>query len=631
MILGRPSLAWAREFVVGPFVGDGYTLPQQGGNVFLKSRTERKKSTDAAADLAMVANPIAFQSASAARIRVSAKRPRRHVPDAFVGQSMEVTNVDFTMIPAWSNEGVTVGSSLHRVNQAFCPLTGEFQGQAFCVGRFVRDERTGETLILANDRDIEKPTPSNERDSQVPPVHVVYMRHDSTIECSHFYALCDGKIFGRGQFVDSVLMAEIVTQKRDYCPVCSAPADACCSCALPLTIPVSSLDFKTFEKNSLLGNGAWSGDTRYAVRDRFSNRLGRMRFHGVGVCEPDQDTQIARLLQSMAIQCALNESKVPNELAIVPKAPANSLMPPDDCYGANNNNNTEGVFTATPLLMHDTEPPGTDSGLSDTVSSGTSNEGPQPNGPVLSMACVDASEGCLPVPFGSLAQAEQDTGAGAALGRDSSIDLAFLSAQTSLGANLSAAGVETHAEQAPQVGNPISIFPDFDMPDLPPSSEPLTASSSPNPGAASGQSSLFPVSSMGVDSAVMPRCDDSIAPSIRGATLNIAPRTQGAGDESPSRDTPCASDQRDEALDPQEIKRRERQEKNRAAAARSNAKRREYLQGLKANIEQGRASLKTLEARERALREENRDLKERAATLWKEQARAMTSPPPVRE
>jgi hypothetical protein len=62
-----------------------------------------------------------------------------------------------------------------------------------------------------------------------------------------------------------------------------------------------------------------------------------------------------------------------------------------------------------------------------------------------------------------------------------------------------------------------------------------------------------------------------------------------------------------------------RKKRNRAAAARSNAKRKVYLQKLRKDVEEIRTQVKALRAKESELRACNQQLKDRAVQIWRSQ------------
>jgi hypothetical protein len=114
---------------------------------------------DPQGDLVMLSNPVALAHASTAEITRSQAPPQEDPPVANQGSVTDlaenrdasahqlsvpgVVRVAYTMIPSMYVGALTCGVSIQRIE---CPISMGSR-TTYSMGRFLRDERTGETLI----------------------------------------------------------------------------------------------------------------------------------------------------------------------------------------------------------------------------------------------------------------------------------------------------------------------------------------------------------------------------------------------------------------------------------------------------------------------------------------------------
>lgn len=264
ILLGRPENAWAADFVF---------------NV----------AKDPAGDLSMLTNPFPLANAVGASIR----------GDSSINSPSSSAVVDYVMIPAWSIGSVTVGVSVARISNFVSPIAEE-PSIVYNMGRFVRDERSAEMLIVntslsdsnsAESRSLEK----------LPKCAIVYMRHDSSTERFHFFAGCDSNLFFTGKHAESVMFSESVLHYR-ICPICFASPYSSCNCSIPFQVPKTYLDFSAFAPNSLSHMGAFAGTAVFVCKDQRSGRIRRQVCPSRDVFSSNADMELVKLLQDMAIQ-----------------------------------------------------------------------------------------------------------------------------------------------------------------------------------------------------------------------------------------------------------------------------------------------------------------------------------------
>jgi hypothetical protein len=284
IVTHRPENAWAADFVF-------------------------QNANDPAGDISMLTNPLPVSNSELATVRETA------VPgEAYDGQCD--ISVAYTMIPAFTVGALTVGLSIHRVNPICHTLYSDHPPAVYAVGRFVRDERTAETLIVSTNMSRtnapgSSPAPalisgvSTVSSASNPAFHprtsIIYLRHDSSTQRSHLFAACDPELFARGRYAESVVFAESEVQVR-FCPVCNASPAAKCGCALPLRVPKSALDFSAFLPNCKTHYGSFHSKSNVSFRNGLAAAFGRAVSSKMGLCSQDSDKSIAQLLQNLAIQ-----------------------------------------------------------------------------------------------------------------------------------------------------------------------------------------------------------------------------------------------------------------------------------------------------------------------------------------
>lgn len=499
IVLSRPDNEWAADFVF---------------NI----------ANDPAGDVSMLTSPLPLANALVASVR----------SDPQVLNPSSTADVDYVMIPAWSIGAVTVGLSVARIANYSGTSSGE-PVMSYNIGRFVRDERSAETLIVNTsmlDSDSRMSIPGLER----PGCAIVYLRHNSSTDRYHFFAACNHELFFRGKHAESVIFSESVHQYR-LCPVCSASPYMSCNCSIPLKLPKTALDFSAFIHNGMTHMGKFAGNSVFTCRDRRNGIVKRIVSISRDSFDGAVDNALSMELQNLAIQDRLRRANL-----------CRTVMP----GGCADPTSTDPItFNAVEI---------TDNSVEIT-------DGDQAPDPFDSELNIDVAS--LPALFD---------------GPDISNDVNKLSSSNSSDIldPIDALIVDPAAVLQPQDEHSDSC------------PEPSTTSTSNTNGNES--------SSLAVASDIANTCE------------NKAPQSSaGISDDEGSSFT---------VGDARSTKALERQRKNRLAAARSNARRKLHLDTLKADLEKGHDTVRILEAQRQELLSVNRELKEKAAGLWRQQARA---------
>lgn len=171
--------------------------------------------------------------------------------DSHLG-ALDHTDVgEYMFVPSFSTGTLSVGAVVSRsfpditsgcdqlsAPAAFdCAHDGAVGRQhVYSVGRFVREETTGSFLVLNN----VKSSPSS---SESPRLQLIFHEHKSSTRRDRIALTCDTETFRRGHIYESVLRCCVQYESR-FCPVCKASFKDNCSCKLELRPPTHPFDFE---------------------------------------------------------------------------------------------------------------------------------------------------------------------------------------------------------------------------------------------------------------------------------------------------------------------------------------------------------------------------------------------------
>jgi hypothetical protein len=201
------------------------------------------------------------------------------------------------------------------------------------VGRFARNERTGENFFIS------KVSRSSASLGGRPTVVLIHVKPLSSSQRTHLFLHCDWAVLASrpkvpSTFAAAALCCEISLCDHD-CPVCGRAPDGGvrCRCSFPLGLPRGPLDYSQFRPN-----GAYSFVGRYSGLSSLYLRSGEMpdaplqrvlaslAMTATSVPEPEYDA-LASSLQMLAIQERMGQPSVPRG---VPTLSANVVASLDD-------------------------------------------------------------------------------------------------------------------------------------------------------------------------------------------------------------------------------------------------------------------------------------------------------------
>jgi hypothetical protein len=536
IVLSRPQNSWAQNFILRP-------------------------GEDPAGDVSLLSNPVPLSHAlvlirllhkrsltSGATTDPSQTSGSLH-PQA-IQQVETSSSAEILLIPAWIMGSVTAGAAIIRESNLLWPQ--QFSGfqSLLRVGRFIRDDSTGESLVIAVGREATVYWGKQ--------VLLYYVNHRSASRRNTFLGIFEYDAFMASRFGEALLFAEIDSHVRP-CPICRTILPSGCNCSPPLRMPRNPLDFPAFVNNVLLSfhSGAYENifstfwrslllpncnssilrwnATKSAVlnslKSTFIKQVNPVREWHMAVENSDQ----IYVLQSAALQCILggiNQSKA--------AVPSNRMQ--QDLSNLNPESQI-GFETASQILEQ-----------------------------LLAGAGQN--------PGDSQCERVED---------ESIIDTHDLNETENMGATRNINQLDKREIQ--NIEPTLSVFP----PD-----ETISKRIHQQKGS---------VTSNDDDSDQTQRCKNAASEAGSCDTSDEATPLQSLQERS------SAVSSLNDALDRNSI----RKKRNRAAAARSNAKRKVYLQKLRKDVEEIRTQVKALRAKESELRACNQQLKDRAVQIWRSQ------------
>jgi hypothetical protein len=214
---------------------------------------------DVPANLSIITNPASLAHASVTSSLSTMVAPAYAHPAAhqFTPTSMDKAIV---LVPCFSASDISVGACIAKAQGDMLGKVG-FPLNEMTMGRFVRDERTGETLVIS--QTVQAGTDS--------PVIVMCLRHKSSTAHENISVLCRKTPFCEGAMANSVIALCYAMESRN-CPVCGKLAIARCHCELRMTPLRHSMDFEAIAQNMATHHHAsWTGTASILFRKRPSD------------------------------------------------------------------------------------------------------------------------------------------------------------------------------------------------------------------------------------------------------------------------------------------------------------------------------------------------------------------------
>jgi hypothetical protein len=242
---------------------------------------------------------------------------------------------------------------------------GGRQLSAVRVGRFIRDDSTNETLILAT---------SNEGYGWARQITLVYVKYPSSTIRYRLQATCEKSAFLAGRFEESVLVSAHDIQLYT-CSVCGSPSSSACGCVLSQTVPRSPLDFSAFSRNCL-------SKFRMGSHEKIVKTYGRSSIYGSSVVHalrlhvPEQEIRraisshfvagekrtndsymagvnvpAASVLQGLGIQSSLGKAKI-SRFAMPSTPPRAEAVPPAEVCPDYDNTSQTASLIVQDLFRH---------------------------------------------------------------------------------------------------------------------------------------------------------------------------------------------------------------------------------------------------------------------------------------
>lgn len=515
------------------------------------------------------------------------------------------------------------------------------------VGRYVRDENTGEWCIITRNR----------RDRLT---RLQYVRVSNHVQRERICLTCSSDLFDAGEFLKSVLF-QCHDQEWRYCPSCGAPPSHRCACSCPSKPPLKSAGGLAGAAGAVMREGPakWIGKVRVTV----VSNISRNKLLNIDECmdvrasyQPTMDSALAADMQRLAIYEkasdgttipaplttaefdpaveALAEPVVDADVAsqkidqdeVVDILPAVAMtdeideLPPTPVIGSETPSSSDDVFddafVTDTVVFDDPFIPAPRYELPEFLECAMLPADPStlPGGIELCMDGMDLEEDWCS--FISLDRDTTSSASGRTISSAASNHTADqLVPQPVLVPQQQQQGSEPMAKplQPAPIPTPmptaVPMPPQFQLPQL--QQVPLSHQQAPP---APVSIAMPPVAPKEEAELFIEASEQKPQPMSRGVAL--APRPAGMAacadgfiwqmGSAPNNGYLVAA--RLEAIE-KERKAEERRKKNRQAAARSNARKKSIMDGFKSEIKAGKAQIAELRKQEVALRQQNRQLK----------------------
>jgi hypothetical protein len=303
--VSRPGREWARELLFSGLGGD------VAGDVAALS------NVDAFALGEMAEFVVASTPASRGGTRDGAVPVPGSEPPEDSGARETATHSRFLWIPSLVHDGITVGMVVHRVDavdgvSTFASLPQPGEPGIFLVGRFVREELSGETLVLSK---AYVPGAGGR-----PMATVLYLKFKTSSRRHHMFMQCDARLLARTSqaprhFAETCVFADVSVTDFD-CSVCGmsprkTPVSARCSCKLPFLLPNGPRDFTRFRLNSLPNLGVFAGKSIvFAEQTNALCRLPQSTVVTTSRLAGPSNNDLATAMRTLALQDRLGQGSV---------------------------------------------------------------------------------------------------------------------------------------------------------------------------------------------------------------------------------------------------------------------------------------------------------------------------------
>lgn len=538
-------------------------------------------SVDPAQDMAMLSNPETLRHAFTLSISDS-------VIFAGGGKLSAVFDceltVDLMLIPCRMQGVMSYGIVGRRLygSHASCTENRHVVIHDIAYGRFIRNEETGESLIL---------TRSDDDSMDLPAVQMMYMKNLNTRERILMKTFFEKESFSVGDF-SSAVRRHIAGVQTRFCPICNCSPKRSCSCVLPHRKPLHATDFSSFVSNAEFMKGDFLGDFDFFVSCPKIGSFGSTKVMSRVSCKTPMNASIpfclhSTLLQKMMAATSPTRTTMPSQYEGFLPVPEMQ-----DFFGA----------MSDPLLSSYMERlDGTDF---------RNFFKPPPAQPIVVKLPQDTiTSPILGVDLSSSSSSSSDKA------------LSFLS-HVEQGENMSGSvdSTEVNSMLALSMSDSRTAVSE-DLPFLPSSDDiMLPANDLVRDGDVTAFGADMELSLMDSECTLM-QAAETPASALSSSNIRLQEFVTEAAADPADTSATLSTDQglKQEVLTPEELaieaKKEQRKQKNRAAAARSNAARKVRNENLRKNLAYIRERVQVLRVTEAVLREENEALKEQVETM----------------
>lgn len=212
LLVDRPDCAFARDFL-------------------------EKLNDDVSADLSLLTNPVPL---SFACMHVSKMRTAAAAGSSVAEASLVLCNVNRTMVyvPCFATGNISVGGCFGSINGT---TMGRVKSEEYYIGRYIRDESTGETIVVS----------SSVMGEAFLPLAVAYHNHRTSTLHEHSVVVCSADSTLEAESLASNALLGLAAIETRLCPTCEALPYVNCGCRVAVKPLDHPMDFGTMANNMM--------------------------------------------------------------------------------------------------------------------------------------------------------------------------------------------------------------------------------------------------------------------------------------------------------------------------------------------------------------------------------------------
>jgi hypothetical protein len=264
-------------------------------------------------DVSLLSNPQSLRYATSMCFNSSEVDPSGTHAGIFDSESSHT----LLIIPSRIHGALSYGCVAKRTTATHCSHPKHKRASAVvcdtAVGRFVRNETTGEILIISHSTDDQN---MGRRGHLVNMLSIFHMYYPTSTKRASMKSALEPSTFNAGDTAGALRRHTKGVQTR-ICPVCNSLPRVNCGCVLPFQTPSHPLDFGVVVENSKLMVGDFTGPMRSVIHCEDTGK-----FYGVNVMSRSSSSTFF----NGAVTDSLHQAVLQNRMSLA--SPVRSNMSP---------------------------------------------------------------------------------------------------------------------------------------------------------------------------------------------------------------------------------------------------------------------------------------------------------------